>query len=66
VNITIGLVWKVAAATVYKIGKYLNCFPTVGHLALWAGVAPDKHEITRKRQVSKALKEILHRFYFFD
>jgi transposase len=45
-----------AAAILGEIGADMSCFPTVGHLASWAGMAPGNNESGGKRRRAKARK----------
>jgi transposase len=47
---------ETAEIIVAEIGVDMNRFPTAGHLASWAGVAPGNHESAGKRRSGKPAK----------
>lgn len=47
---------RVAQVVVSEIGVAMNCFPTAGHLASWAGVCPGNHQSAGKRKSGKTTK----------
>ena len=49
-----GVNWVVAAVLIAEIGVDMCVFPTVGHLAAWAGVSPGNNESAGKRKGGKA------------
>jgi transposase len=49
-----GVSWLVAAVLIAEIGVDMSVFPTVRHLAAWAGLAPGNHESAGKRKGGKA------------
>jgi transposase len=51
-----GVARRVAEVVVAEIGVDMSRFPTAGHLAAWAGVAPGNHESAGKRLSGKARK----------
>jgi len=49
-----GVSWHVAAVIIAEIGVDMTVFPTVRHLAAWAGVSPGNNESAGKRKGGKA------------
>jgi transposase len=51
-----GLGEKVAQVIIAEIGGEMSQFPTAGHLAAWAGVAPGMHESAGRRRATGTRK----------
>jgi transposase len=49
-----GVSWLVATVIIAEIGVDMTVFPTVRHLAAWAGVSPGNNESAGKRKGGKA------------
>ncbi len=51
-----GINQRVAEGVLSEIGVDMNCFPTDGHAASWAGLCPGNNENARKRKSGKTRK----------
>jgi transposase len=51
-----GINQRVAEGVLSEIGVDMNCFPTDGHAASWAGLCPGNHESAGKRKSGKIRK----------
>lgn len=48
-----GIARYTAEVIVAEIGGHIDCFPSPGHLASWAGVAPGQHESAGKKKSTR-------------
>jgi transposase len=55
-----GVDWLVAAVIIAEIGTDMGVFPSVHHLAAWAGVCPGSYESAGKQKSGRARKGNVH------